>query len=131
MLPWSFQSAGSLFFGRDSLQHLPTVYARLKAKRVLIVTDQNLVKAGIVAKVVEAGPGVTVSIFDRITPEPGLDVIREAILAAKEYQPDAIVGLGGGSNMDAAKLVAIIHAHGGDPWSRSSARLYSHHRRHR
>ena len=35
--------------------------------------------------------------------------------AAKRFGPDSIIGLGGGSNMDAAKLVAIVLSHGGDP----------------
>jgi alcohol dehydrogenase class IV len=75
-----------------------------------------LEQAGLVAQVV--GPlekaGVSVGIFRGVTPEPPIEVIRMAVAAAREFGPDAVVGLGGGSNMDAAKLVAIVLAHGGD-----------------
>ncbi len=53
--------------------------------------------------------------FDRVTPEPGVGLVRECIAAARAFAPDVVIGLGGGSNMDTAKLVSLVLAHGGDP----------------
>ncbi len=116
MKPFTFHSAGSLIFGCHAVAQLEEVAGRLKAKRVLIITDTTLVRVGIVAKALAPlqAAGCTVEVFDGITPEPPLECIRAAATAAKAFRPDLLVGLGGGSNMDAAKLVAILLAHGGD-----------------
>ncbi len=115
-MTWTFHSAGSLLFGRGILSRLGEVTGRLRAKRVFIVTDAVLRKAGLVEPVTAAlaAAGVTFEIFDGGQPEPALAVIRSAVDAAKAFRPHAVLGLGGGSNMDAAKLTALVLAHGGD-----------------
>ncbi|HVK17361.1 MAG TPA: iron-containing alcohol dehydrogenase [Fimbriiglobus sp.] len=114
---WTFHSAGSLLFGRDAVTQLGDVAARLRARRVLIVTDPTLVKVGIAEQATKplAAAGVTVEVFAGCVPEPPVEVVRQAIEAARAFQPDVLLGLGGGSNMDTAKLAAIVLAHGGDP----------------
>jgi alcohol dehydrogenase len=119
MRTWSFSSAGALFFGRHAVRHhLQDACERLRAKRAFIVTDAILVKAGLLAQTAEplTAAGVAFESFDKITPEPAVELVRECIAAARAFNPDVIVGLGGGSNMDTAKLVAMILAHGGDPF---------------
>jgi alcohol dehydrogenase class IV len=113
---WTFHSAGSLLYGRGILARLGDVTARLRAKRVFVVTDAVLKKAGLVDRVTGplAAAGITAEVFDGGQPEPALAVIRSAVNAAKAFHPDAVLGLGGGSNMDAAKLTALVLAHGGD-----------------
>lgn len=118
MRTWSFSSAGTLFFGRHAVRHhLQDACERVRAKRAFIVTDSILVKAGLLAQTAEplAAAGVTFEVYDKVTPEPGVELVRECIAAARASNPDVIIGLGGGSNMDTAKLVAMILAHGGDP----------------
>ena len=117
MSPWTFHSAGSLVFGRDAVTRLGAVADRLKARRVFVITDSNLIAAGVVDRVKRqlGDAGVTVGVFDGGKPEPPVEVVREAVTAARAFAPDAILGLGGGSNMDVSKLVALVLAHGGDP----------------
>ncbi len=118
MRTWSFSSAGALFFGRNAVRiHLRDACERLGAKRAFIVTDAILVKAGLLAQTAESltAGGVVFESFDRITPEPGVELVRECVAAARAFNPDVVIGLGGGSNMDTAKLVSMILAHGGDP----------------
>src|SRR5205823_4328378 len=62
-----------------------------------------------------AADGLTVESFHVDKPEPAVETVRAAAEAAKSFGPDAVLGLGGGSNMDTAKLVALVLAHGGDP----------------
>jgi alcohol dehydrogenase class IV len=118
MRTWSFSSAGTLFFGRRAVHfHLREACERLAAKRAFIITDAILVKAGLLSQTTEplAAGGVAFSHFDKVTPEPPVQLVRDAIAAAKGFQPDVVIGLGGGSNMDTAKLVSLVLAHGGDP----------------
>lgn len=85
--------------------------------RALIVTDKNIVEAGIADLV--ANPlreaEIEVDVFDEGEAEPSVDAALNANDRAAEFKPDVIVGLGGGSNMDLAKIVAVLHRHGGHP----------------
>jgi len=49
-----------------------------------------------------------VSIWDQVTHEPTIDLFRSALAAARDFRADAVIGLGGGSPMDVAKLVAAL-----------------------
>jgi alcohol dehydrogenase class IV len=114
---WTFHSAGQLLFGRNAVRHLGEVVRRLGARRVLLVTDPVLVGAGIAERLQAAlaEDGVAVSVFDGGEPEPSLRAADACIAAARQFQPDALVGLGGGSNMDLAKITATVLAHGAGP----------------
>jgi alcohol dehydrogenase class IV len=89
--------------------------ARLGWKRIFIVTDPAIVKAGITARVEETlrAANMEYSIYSGGVPEPSFAVVGAAASAAKTFQPDAILGLGGGSNLDLAKITAVVHTHGG------------------
>ncbi|MSR54223.1 MAG: iron-containing alcohol dehydrogenase [Gemmataceae bacterium] len=110
---FSFRASGNLIFGRHSVRELRNELDRAGSKRVFVVTDKILARVGIVNLVREAA-GREVEIFDGGEPEPSLSMIRTGIAAAKAFRPDTIIGLGGGSNMDAAKLAAVVLGHGGD-----------------
>jgi alcohol dehydrogenase class IV len=112
---WTFHSAGQLVFGRGAAARLGDIAVRLRARRALVVTDPILLTAGLVepvhAPLSEAG--VAVEVFSGGEPEPSLRAAAAAIAAARDFRPDAVVGLGGGSNMDLAKIAAVLLAHGG------------------
>jgi len=110
---FSFRASGNLIFGRHSVRELRNELDRAGSKRVFVVTDKILARVGIVEQVKEAA-GREIEIFDGGEPEPSLSMIRTGIAAAKAFRPDTIIGLGGGSNMDAAKLAAVVLGHGGD-----------------
>src|SRR6266481_2165612 len=114
---WSFHSAGQLLFGREATLQLGDVARRLGAGRVFVVTDGHLVKAGVVERVrgALAGAQVVVEVFDGGLPEPPIALADTCAAQARQFQAQAILGLGGGSNMDLAKIVATVLAHGGGP----------------
>jgi alcohol dehydrogenase class IV len=55
------------------------------------------------------------AVFDGGTAEPSLEIAELALAEANSWKPDAVLGLGGGSNMDLAKIVATVLSHGGRP----------------
>ena len=114
---WSFFTAGQLVFGPGSIQQLGELADRHNLRRIFLVTDAILQNLGAVDKVtaslIEAG--CEVEVFAEGVAEPPIETAIDAIAAARQYSPDAILGLGGGSNMDLAKFVAACVAHGGQP----------------
>lgn len=105
---WNFHFGGRLLFGRGAVRESGAAVARLGARRVFIVTDPVLVGVGIASRVVEslAERGVEAIVFDGGAPEPTFELADAAIAAARQARPDAVVGLGGGSNIDLAKVAA-------------------------
>ncbi|MEQ8786007.1 MAG: iron-containing alcohol dehydrogenase [Pirellulaceae bacterium] len=114
---WNFFTAGQLLFGRGSVGELGFLAARRGYQRVLIVTDRVLVEAGIVEQVRRPleEQRITVEVFDGGEAEPSIDAALRAVEHARAFAGDAILGLGGGSNMDLAKITATVFAHGGAP----------------
>jgi len=84
--------------------------AREFGPRVLVCTDQNMVKAGVCEKVVAqlAEGKAEVKIFDGGQPEVDRQTIERAAAVGQAYAPDVVIGLGGGSNLDLSKAVAIL-----------------------
>ena len=83
----------------------------------MVITDHRLADAGIVDSVTVplAAAGIDAPCFTGGEPEPTLEAGERAIVHARDVQPDAVLGLGGGSNMDLAKITAAVLAHGGAP----------------
>jgi len=114
---FTFHSAGQLIFGRDAASQLGEIARRLSASRAFLVTDSALAKAGVVDRVRSSldASGATVEVFDGGVPEPPIALAEECAERARRFNAGVVVGLGGGSNMDLAKIVAALLTHGGAP----------------
>jgi len=103
---WFFASP-EIVFGEDALSYL----SEIEGKQALIVTDENMVRLGFADKVIghlkEAG--IEARVFAEVEPDPSLETVKRGAQAALDYEPDWIVGLGGGSSMDAAKAVWVLY----------------------
>jgi len=106
---WGFSTAGRIFFGWGAANVLRNV-AHEFGPRVVVCTDQNMVKAGVCETVVSqlTRGKADVKIFDGGQPEVDRQTIERAVAAAEAWAPDVVVGLGGGSNLDLSKAVAIL-----------------------
>jgi alcohol dehydrogenase len=113
---WTFHSAGQIIFGPGAVRQLGEVAKRLGLKRILVVTDARLVEAGIYDEVqLPLREWATLDVFTGGEPEPSLHVAELCVAHARQFAPDGLIGLGGGSNMDLAKMAATVLAHGGVP----------------
>jgi alcohol dehydrogenase class IV len=104
-----------IIFGRGLLNQVGSCARRLGGKKVFLVSDQGLFNAGWVDRVMKSLLDADLSFvfYDQITPNPKDFEIEQG---AREYiakGADVIVGLGGGSAMDAAKGIAILVSNGG------------------
>lgn len=114
---WSFHTAGQLLFGNGAVAGLGEWTRRRGLARLFLVTDKQLVAAGLVERAVAplSAAGIAVQVFDGGQAEPAIALAVEAAAAARQFRPAAVLGLGGGSNMDLAKIVAVLLTHGGEP----------------
>ena len=110
MTTYSLLSAGRIFGGPDSIEHIKDVVADFGATRALIISDQGVARAGLIARpqaLLEAA-GVAVTVLDNTPPEPDVDQVEAIFAAARAQSFDLVIGIGGGSAMDVAKIVAVL-----------------------
>jgi alcohol dehydrogenase class IV len=103
---WFFKSP-EIVFGEESLRYLE----QLEGKRAFIVTDAVITRLGHTARVKEIlqAAGFDVAVFDGVEPGPAIEIARAGAAAMTAFQPDWIVGLGGGSSLDAAKAMWVLY----------------------
>ncbi|MFG1296569.1 iron-containing alcohol dehydrogenase [Xanthobacter variabilis] len=109
-LNFSFETTPYVIQEIGGATRLPALAAELGAKRPMIVTDAGLVKFGVIAPVLEAfaAAGQPVEVFTDVQADPPEEVVLATVAAAKAAGADTIIGIGGGSSMDTAKLVALL-----------------------
>jgi alcohol dehydrogenase len=106
-----------VFVGPDASLRLCRMMGGFGLRRVLIVTDAVLVKLGVVAPLRRAlvEQGIDVALFDSILPDPTYPVVKQGHAAALAHKSDAILAVGGGSSIDAAKIIAAMVTSGKAP----------------
>ena len=103
---WYFD-APEIIYGEGALDEL----ARVAGARAFIVTDPVLDSLGFTEKIAEKlrEAGMEVAAFNDVEPEPSLQTVQLGAEQMQAFEPDVIVGLGGGSSMDAAKAMWVLY----------------------
>jgi alcohol dehydrogenase len=102
-----FHLPTKIIFGSGSISKIrQIIQEELKASNVFLVTDKGIRKAGLEKNLVSEFQRI--SIFDNVEPNPRHDTVNRAGEIARKINPDLIIGLGGGSSLDAAKAVALL-----------------------
>lgn len=102
-----FRLPERVYFEPGSLAYL----AKLNAERAFIVTDAVMVKIGIVDKAIYhlEKKGIKVEVFSDVEPDPSVETVMNGVAAMNRFKPDAIIALGGGSPIDAAKGMWLFY----------------------
>ncbi len=125
---FDFHVKTKIVFGLNSVERLAAKVENLGAKKVLVVTDKGIIQAGLLEKITRPleSAGIEFVVFDEIEPNPKDTTILKGAQCMKDAQADVIIGLGGGSPMDAAKAISVMSVNegtveqycgvGADPW---------------
>ena len=105
-----FKVPSKIYFERDSIQYLQSMGGM---ERVVIVTDRTMVDLGFVEKIAHQitarGNHVTYQLFADVEQDPSIETVRRGTELIRSYKPDTIIALGGGSAMDAAKVMWLFY----------------------
>lgn len=115
MIPFDFQPRTRIVFGPGVVNQLGELAVELGAKRVLVVSDPGVIKAGHSQKGIDSltAAGVESILFDGVQENPTTANVDAGIAVAKASDVQLIVGLGGGSAMDCAKGINFLLTNGG------------------
>ena len=99
-----------IIFGIGAVKDLTNCIKRLEGTRVFLITDPGIVNAGVSKQVTELLEleGFTYELFYDLEQEPDVKSISNITKLARKFSADLVIGLGGGSAMDAAKAVAVM-----------------------
>lgn len=112
MQPFTFNTTGAIVFGAGTLARIGTLAQARLGSRVCLVTDEGLLWTGLVAPALAAlaAAGIAVSVFSSVSGDPPEAQVLAAAEAAMAFGATGVIGMGGGSPMDVAKLVALLAA---------------------
>jgi len=111
----AFRLPRSVLFGRGQRRALGSVTARI-GKRALLCTDARQSAQPEFEEMLRdlASHGVETHVFDQTIPDLPISSIEACVAEVDGFAPDVVIGVGGGSSMDMAKVVAVLLTHGGD-----------------
>ena len=105
----------NVLMGQDVCEQIEAQASIRGASKIMLVTDEGLVKAGIVDKVLAHidKSKFEVTIFDEVKPDPSVKVVDKGAAIASQKGIDLIIAVGGGSPIDAGKGISVVATNGG------------------
>jgi alcohol dehydrogenase class IV len=110
----TFSLPTEVLSGAGCLNDLPKALKRFDARNVLVVTDPGLVATGIPDRIAACltAAGLSVSLYASVEPDPSIRTVEAVAEAVRSAGATALVGVGGGSSLDATKAGALLATHG-------------------
>ncbi|MFN3866134.1 MAG: bifunctional acetaldehyde-CoA/alcohol dehydrogenase [Demequina sp.] len=107
-----FKVPAKTYFEPNSIQYLRDMP---DVERVTIITDATMTQIGLVDKILDVlhrrSNAVSVQIIDNVEPEPSINTVKKGAEVLRAFKPDTLIALGGGSPMDAAKVMWLMYEH--------------------
>src|SRR5437764_5743459 len=116
MQPFDYQPRTRIVFGPGRIEALGELASELGARRALVVSDPGVIAAGHTAKGIAAleRAGIETHLFDGVHENPTTDDVAAGLKLARRYDPEVLVGFGGGSSMDCCKGINFVFSNGGE-----------------
>jgi alcohol dehydrogenase len=107
---FSFTGAKKIIFGNGSILTLTSHIKEFHAQNPLLVIDKNLAKTDLLEKIANVliPGGIKFTVYDKVEPEPPIELADEGAKIAVKNKCDIVIGIGGGSAMDVAKAIAVL-----------------------
>jgi len=111
---FSFVAPATVTFGPGAIAKLPELVSGL-GTRAIVISDPGIAKAGILERIFALlnDAGITMEPYTQVEPNPSIETVHAAHDLFRRTRSAFVLGVGGGSAMDVAKVVAVLAAHGG------------------
>jgi alcohol dehydrogenase class IV len=111
-----FRTTKRIVFGLGSIEKIGAEVLGLKKKKVLVVTDPGIVQAGLLEPLKQSlqAAHIPFALFDGVEPDPRLEVVQQCAEMGRKEGVEALIGFGGGSSLDIAKVGAVLLTNEGD-----------------
>ena len=111
-----FRTTKRIVFGLGAIDKVGAEVQGLKKKKVLVVTDPGIVQAGLLEPLKNSlqAADIPFALFDGVEPDPRLEVVRQCAEMGRKEGVEALIGYGGGSSLDIAKVAAVLLTNEGD-----------------
>jgi alcohol dehydrogenase class IV len=105
-----FRTTKRILFGGGAVEKIGQEAQILKAKKALVITDPGIIQSGLLPAVEKPlqSVGISSAVFDGVEPDPKIEVVEKGVESAKREGIDLIIGLGGGSSLDIAKVTSVL-----------------------
>ena len=115
MKSFQFNTTPGLRFGAEESKNTALEVTKKLGKNILFVTDPGLVKLGLIDDTLAALRSYSeVLVFDSVEADPSLKTLMKCVEVGSEFKATGVIGFGGGSSMDTAKLTALLIGSGED-----------------
>jgi alcohol dehydrogenase len=106
---FTFRTVPNVIFETGAAARLGALVAS-RMKRPVVVTDKGVANAGLINAALASlkAEGLDFHLFDGIEADPPARVVRASVEAARKHKADGVIGFGGGSSMDTAKIIAVL-----------------------
>ncbi len=111
-----FRTTKRIVFGTGAVEKVGAEVQGLKKKKVLVVTDPGIVQAGLLEPLKNSlkAADIPFALFDEVEPDPRIEVVRQCAEMGRKEGVEALIGYGGGSSLDIAKVAAVLLTNEGD-----------------
>ena len=116
MIPFDYHCPTRIVFGPDQVDTLGALAQECGGSRVLLISDPGVIEAGHTERAIQAlqKASIEVQVFGDVQENPTTADVAAGQQLAQDYQPDLLIGLGGGSSMDCAKGINFLYTNGGE-----------------
>jgi len=106
---FTIQLPRKIIFGEGSAKEVPELAKQFGARSVIVISDPVISKIGLIDPLVKPirDAGIEAEVFDGVEPEPSMQAAMSVVEVARRARYDLVIGLGGGSSLDMAKLASI------------------------
>ena len=108
--PFIFNTSPSIRFGNGLLKDIGSILSADGHERAFVVTDPGMMATNIVTTAINSlkAAGINTNVYGEVMSDPPESIVLAAVEAARSAKAGIIIGLGGGSSLDVAKLVALL-----------------------
>ncbi len=109
-LIYNFQTTHKIIMGEGALKNIYEEIESLNCKSIVIITDPGIIKSGVIKSllIILENKNFKYEIFDKVEADPNYKIVYDAVELCKKVKADLIIGIGGGSSMDIAKVTSIM-----------------------